>query len=751
MLSLFPDTLRPRSSPAGPLTLDTQAPPPHDESAASDHYEILRVSPRADRDSIERVYRTLSERFHPDNPGTGDAKAFQRIRKAWDILSTDAERAKYNAARQNNASKRFWLRGNDFYDGVKGGQNRRLAVLCLLYRQRIASHESPGLAIVDLEQWTGCTSEELTSALWYLCEKNWAALGDLSDYSITAEGFDVVEREAEELQEFRALASLSWYDLAGDQKRNALPADIAAGILGNASVADHYEVLRIDPQAERDTIERVYQAFATRYHPDNPLTGDAKTFLRITQAWEVLSDPARRAEYNAFRQSPEFADRFRLRRREFFDGIEGEQLRRLAVLCHLYRQAANKLPGLFGRDLEQLTGCTREELGPALWYLREKKWARLGGFSEYTITATGFDIVENEVVEPAGESRQTVPVTAAPETPSEMATVDAPVIAAQPAPGESEVEGEPPSAEASHAGISHRLMQIVMEKAEDSAPPAPPVVAPPVAAQPIITQPIVAPPVVHLQPEPVAAPASRPAVSTGKRVILSMGGKGGVGKTSVMTGLAEWFDSNQVEVSLLDLDIENKMKGSLTHYFGSRVPKINIHTPAGLDAFVDHLGEGAPVILADMGAGAGHVTHDWFEKMYPDVSAIGISFTAIGVVTSDPASVESVLNWAAALQDSVSYVIVENHLTEHASFTYWHDNIHAQEFRQRYSPAVIRQDYRLPDLENAIRKYGVTLGQVAGRTTSAPELQKASLVMRAQSYRRRIFAEFDKVKGLLLP
>ena len=193
------------------------------------------------------------------------------------------------------------------------------------------------------------------------------------------------------------------------------------------------------------------------------------------------------------------------------------------------------------------------------------------------------------------------------------------------------------------------------------------------------------------------------------------------------------------------------MKGSLTHYFGARGPKINIHTPAGLDAFVDHLGDDTPVILADMGAGAGHVTHDWFEKMYPDVAAIGVCFTAIGVVTSDPASVESVLNWGAALQDSVSYIIVENHLTEHASFTYWEENVHAQEFRQRYRPAIIRQDSRLPDLENAIRKYGVTLGQVAGRTTSAPELQKASLVMRAQSYRRRIFAEFDKVKGLLLP
>ena len=722
MLSLFSDTSRSRQSPPGALVLPTEPARLHDENAAPDYYEFLRLGPRADRDSIERVHRTLSERFHPDNHSTGDAKTFQRLKKAYELLSNDAERARYNAALQNAASKRFILRGQEFFDGVKGGQNRRLAVLCLLYRQRLATHESPGLAIVDLEQFTGCTPEELTSSLWYLCEKNWASIGDLSDYSITADGFDVVEREAQDRQEFRTLATLSWYDLPGDRNRDALPADIVATMLGSAAVADHYEILRIDPQAERETIERVYQAFATRYHPDNPLTGDAKTFQRITQAWEVLSDSTRRAEYNAFRQSPEFADRFRLRRREFFDGIEGEQLRRLAVLCHLYRQAANKLPGLFGRDLEQLTGCTREELGPALWYLREKQWARLGGFSEYTITAAGFDIVENEVMEPA-----------APPAPREAVVEElsavAPESVAQSEPDVDEnvqVEVEPPP-----PVINHRLMHVVMEDVpEVTHTPASPAF---ISADPIAE-------------EPAAIP-----VSTGKRVILSMGGKGGVGKTSVMTGLAEWFDENQVEVTLLDLDIENKMKGSLTHYFGARVPKINIHTPAGLDAFVDHLGDDTPVILADMGAGAGHVTHDWFEKMYPDVAAIGVSFTAIGVVTSDPASVESVLNWGAALQDSVSYIIVENHLTEHASFTYWEENVHAQEFRQRYRPAIIRQDYRLPDLENAIRKYGVTLGQVAGRTTSAPELQKASLVMRAQSYRRRIFAEFDKVKGLLLP
>ena len=67
------------------------------------------------------------------------------------------------------------------------------------------------------------------------------------------------------------------------------------------------------------------------------------------------------------------------------------------MLCLLYRQAASESPGLTVLDLEQLTGCTREELGSALWYLREKKWAKSGEFTEYSITAAGFDVVENKL------------------------------------------------------------------------------------------------------------------------------------------------------------------------------------------------------------------------------------------------------------------------------------------------------------------------------------------------------------------
>jgi hypothetical protein len=88
-----------------------------------------------------------------------------------------------------------------------------------------------------------------------------------------------------------------------------------------------------------------------------------------------------------------------------------------------------------------------------------------------------------------------------------------------------------------------------------------------------------------------------------------------------VVALAEWFQANEIPVTLLDLDTENKAHGSLKHFFDGTVTKVDVHTPAGLDAFVDHLDGGSPIILADMGAGAGQVAADWFDSMYEDVAA----------------------------------------------------------------------------------------------------------------------------------
>jgi MinD-like ATPase involved in chromosome partitioning or flagellar assembly len=255
------------------------------------------------------------------------------------------------------------------------------------------------------------------------------------------------------------------------------------------------------------------------------------------------------------------------------------------------------------------------------------------------------------------------------------------------------------------------------------------------------------------QSEPVRTPTQQEANETDarKRVILSMGGKGGVGKTNIMTGLAEWYQENRIPVTLLDLDTENKSRGSLTHFFRGQVPKINIHTPDGLDAFLDVLDDGPPIVVADMGGGSGRVTHAWFDQMHQPVMRRGIVFTAIGVITSDPASVESVLTWADRLQRRVTYLIVENHVDGSENFTYWRESEQARAFQKVFQPAVIQMEYRLPHLETAMRNHGVTLSEVIARRTEVPELQVTKAVIRAEGYRERLFAQFERVKELLLP
>lgn len=236
-----------------------------------------------------------------------------------------------------------------------------------------------------------------------------------------------------------------------------------------------------------------------------------------------------------------------------------------------------------------------------------------------------------------------------------------------------------------------------------------------------------------------------------KRVVFTMGGKGGVGKTGVVVALAEWFQTNEIPVTLLDLDTENKARGSLKHFFNGTVTKVDVHTPAGLDAFVDHLDNGTPIVLADMGAGAGQVAAGWFDSMYEDVATTGVRFTAVGIVTPDPASVESVLAWANRLQDRVQYVIVENATSALADFTYWRSTKQASQFRQVFTPAILQMEFRLAELENPLRQHGIQLGQVADHKTTVDELKRASLIMRAQSYRRRLFSEFDRAREAFLP
>jgi curved DNA-binding protein len=66
-----------------------------------DYYEILGVSPDADRKVIKQTYRQLARKYHPDvNPGNKEAEEkFKTINEAYQVLSDTEKRKKYDELR----------------------------------------------------------------------------------------------------------------------------------------------------------------------------------------------------------------------------------------------------------------------------------------------------------------------------------------------------------------------------------------------------------------------------------------------------------------------------------------------------------------------------------------------------------------------------------------------------------------------------------------------------------------------------
>jgi hypothetical protein len=67
----------------------------------------------------------------------------------------------------------------------------------------------------------------------------------------------------------------------------------------------------------------------------------------------------------------------------------------------------------------------------------------------------------------------------------------------------------------------------------------------------------------------------------------------------------------------------------------------------------------------------------------------------------------------------------------------------SNQFHEAFQSAVLSMEYRVSELENGYRQHGATLSQVARRQSKVTALQKASPVMRAQSYQPRLFGEFE--------
>ena len=71
---------------------------------------------------------------------------------------------------------------------------------------------------------------------------------------------------------------------------------------------DFYTILEVDSRADAEAIRAAYRSLARRYHPDAGDGSSSEKFRQITEAYETLSDPQRRAAYDRSREPRRTAD-----------------------------------------------------------------------------------------------------------------------------------------------------------------------------------------------------------------------------------------------------------------------------------------------------------------------------------------------------------------------------------------------------------------------------------------------------------
>ena len=159
-----------------------------------DYYEVLQVSDSAEPETVNRVYRLLAQRYHPDNRETGNEARFREITDAYHILSSPEKRAQYDATYQKRRNDRWRLvsAGAQSENDFEMEQVARLTVLEALYTKRRVEPQNPGIYLLELEKMLGRPREHLEFTIWFLNQKKLINTDDARMY-LTADGAEYLE------------------------------------------------------------------------------------------------------------------------------------------------------------------------------------------------------------------------------------------------------------------------------------------------------------------------------------------------------------------------------------------------------------------------------------------------------------------------------------------------------------------------------------------------------------------------------
>lgn len=153
------------------------------------YYELLELSQNANHETIERMFRYLAAKWHPD--AGGDKERFSLLVTAFETLKDPASRTAYDISLKQQQEKDSNLVAHASQAGPDTVDRHKL--LCLFYAARRQGGKRPSLGTVTVESMMNCPAEVLEFHLWYFREKGWIQRADNGGFVITAEGVDQVE------------------------------------------------------------------------------------------------------------------------------------------------------------------------------------------------------------------------------------------------------------------------------------------------------------------------------------------------------------------------------------------------------------------------------------------------------------------------------------------------------------------------------------------------------------------------------
>ena len=133
------------------------------------HYDILQVNQNASQEVIEKMFRFLATKHHPD--AGGDKKQFNQMIEAFEVLRDTSARDNYDSQLQTETQEISRLVENSKQAGPDAAIRHEL--LCLFYARRREQGASPALGAIAIEKALNVSEDVIEFHLWYFREKGW--------------------------------------------------------------------------------------------------------------------------------------------------------------------------------------------------------------------------------------------------------------------------------------------------------------------------------------------------------------------------------------------------------------------------------------------------------------------------------------------------------------------------------------------------------------------------------------------------